>query len=604
MGLTLKQIQELQKSPFGQSLTLSQVQGTPQPKEPGIVQSIAQGIASPFLRLAASGKAIVQGGANLAQAGIAAIKGDTAGVKKNVQEGVESMGPIDAGYLGKANVIGRGEEGEQLSGGRTIADVVGVGTELASDIVGGIGVKDIAKASLKGLVKEGAKRGAISGLKSGLLYGLGSSLQDEAEITEKDFSKRVTDVATDTALSALVGTVGGAVLGGVAPLPKAGIEKFKEFRNVESLQNKIADQYRKALNLTTSQLGIEKRGGKDTAFFLAKEGVDLNVIKGKLDADEALAQLGQKAELENNAFERLLIDDGGYINLTKANRVAKEAITELGSARETAKAKIDKEFVALVSQFKSVARRDAFGDIIVPKNVANKFKQDFWSKSKFHFLSTPAEKTEAGASRLAGRALKKEIEDSTEDAAIKEMSERLGDFAEAAYILNTKNGAPVQGGRLGRFFARIIGATAGAKGGPVGSVLGAMTADQVVDILQSPKTTTYAAKALLLRLQNEGKQDIVEQVEQIIQKRGLERAARFLLTAPKEKIINQGMPIILPAPTTFESKAANIKYLSPEESIIPVRQGAVKATPKGKPIQDIIKGRNEFDQALIKAFKK
>jgi hypothetical protein len=93
---------------------------------------------------------------------------------------------------------------------------------------------------------------------------------------------------------------------------------------------------------------------------------------------------------------------------------------------------------------------------------------------------------------MMGNALKQLIEASTEDANIRGLNQRLGDIAEAMFILAERNGAPVQGSCLNRYFARTIGGIAGVQGGAVGSLAGAITADKLADIIQDPNVRTWA----------------------------------------------------------------------------------------------------------------
>ncbi len=164
----------------------------PAPKEPGFVQSLAQGVASLPLRLGA------------------------------VLKGSE----IDAGYFGKAQPIkspvkpgglispeGKLQQPIDLAG---LKDTVGAGIEASSyiPVVGG-GTKAV-QLGLKGLVKQGVKTGLKEGAIGGGLQALGTS-------TQKNLSLK--DTAVETFKGTIFGAGTGGILGGGLSLAGKGLSK-------------------------------------------------------------------------------------------------------------------------------------------------------------------------------------------------------------------------------------------------------------------------------------------------------------------------------------------------------------------------------------------
>ena len=127
MALTLEQIKAMQAKSGG-TMNLAQMQGIQgvQPKEPGLAQSIVQGIAKPFLRTATS---------------IAAIPGTLRGDKTATQ-------PRDYGYFGKVSPVGFDSQGKSLGVTKGTLDAFGTGADIASNIVGGGGALKIIKPTL------------------------------------------------------------------------------------------------------------------------------------------------------------------------------------------------------------------------------------------------------------------------------------------------------------------------------------------------------------------------------------------------------------------------------------------------------------------------
>ena len=504
---------------------------TSQPQEePGFFKGLAQGAAKPFLRAGVTAGKAGLGLLGLGIAGVQTIAGNKEAAGKTIKrtKQLTSGDAVDAGFFGKIKPTGVVKKdatfGEAFKG--LVADPAGIGLEIGSTIAGGGATKGVVQTGLKGAIKESARVGAMRGIESGVLFGTGQALQDD------DVS--VSSVIKSAAAGGATGLGFGAVLGGVSGLVGYYLPRNKQIR-INKAEEGIAKEYEKALNLGKTQLTIESRGNKDAARFLAKEGVQLRTeLRGGrsvLAADEAIDALKTTARAENSAFESLLRDDGGYINLNSIRNYAKRLIKETGTARDVAFKKIDDEIDAFARQASSQGI-PAEGGFAIPKFLANRLKQDMWKAGRFNALATPDEQTKAGAARLIGNAFKKAIEDSTEDANIKLFNQRLGDVSEAIFMLEKRNGSPVAGSFFGRQFARTIGAIAGVKGGPVGSIVGSVTADKITDFLQNPANTTWAKQRLLQKLRDEGKETLIDQVNKILEQRATQRASRLLLPAP------------------------------------------------------------------------
>ncbi len=176
-----------------------------QPKEPGMVQKFAQGVASPFLRT----------GLTLARAA-GAVSYIASGDREKAATLLDRSQPTNLGYFGDVKPVGLANFNE---GGKAVAksalDTVGVGTELASYAIGGEGTSGLVKAGFKGIVKEGILQGAKTGLQVGALQGLGSGLQKE--------DATLGSVAKDTFVGGLGGALTGGALGGVTSGISAGV---------------------------------------------------------------------------------------------------------------------------------------------------------------------------------------------------------------------------------------------------------------------------------------------------------------------------------------------------------------------------------------------
>lgn len=509
-----------------------------QPQEPGIIQGIAQSVASPFLKVASSGVALAKSGTNLAQAGVDYLQGDTENLNRNIQEGLGSFGTMNAGYLGKKTPLGYDEQGNKLSFLRGLAQSAGVGLEIGSNVITGGGAATAGKVAFKEALKVGVKEAAKTGAKAGIVYGLGTGLQKEAERPESSIAESSFNVAYDALTSGVLGGITAGALAGTTAVAGATTRRLMEFvhpafkeKRIASLVDDVANQFRKTLNLNKTQRTIETRSGKDVSKFLAEEGLSLDVKNNKLSADDAIEALEFKADAENGAFQKLLDDSGGYVKFSDIKKAVLRGMKGFGTSIEKELGDAKNEILVLAQQFDNYPK-DTAGDILIPVGEANGIKQFYWKNGKFNALATPDEKSKAAMFRRIGSAFKDGIEDAIDDADVGAFNQRLGDLQNAIYMLNDRNGMAVTGGRLGKFFGRTIGAIAGSPGGTFGSITGAITGDKIVDILQNPKITTAFARQYIKMLKEEGKEELAEQVQEILARRASERAVRKVLPAP------------------------------------------------------------------------
>jgi hypothetical protein len=195
-GLTLEQLQKMGAKPVQpKGLTLAELQTmgakpvapvVPESK-PGFFQSVAQGIAKPFLKLTSTVSDI----ANEATS----IGADLFGNKKYANEIETKLAKdrtkgLDYGYFGKVTPLG--QTGSALG---DLKESVGVGVEAGATLAGG-GV-----GSAKTVLGKAAQFGGIGALSAG-----GKAAAED---------KSALDIAKDAAIGGTVGAVTGAAFGGV-----------------------------------------------------------------------------------------------------------------------------------------------------------------------------------------------------------------------------------------------------------------------------------------------------------------------------------------------------------------------------------------------------
>lgn len=438
-----------------------------------------------------------------------------------------------------------------------LAGEAGKGIEAISLGVGGAGAGTAVKTGIKGLFKQGVKEGLATGAKTGGAYGLGEGLQKDTLSPGQ--------LAYDTLFGAGTGALFGGVLGGATPVISKTVTKSLKLKDIvsseEKIMEQIAERNRKVLNPTQRMSAVEDRFMKDSPSFIAKEFPDMpiKIERNRLNLDDGIDALTQKYNAEELAFDSLLKNNGKFLDLNSIENQAKKNAESMfsGTQREKAVQAIENEMSAFARQ----AQQDGYlvdgsgGKLLIPSLQGNIFKRGLWQRTKG--FGSPESEVFNQSNYLLGSAFKDSIETAVDDAPIKAMNKRLGDFISSIKYLEKRNGGvPGTGGKMGRYFVRVMGSIAGSGGGIPGSVMGAITADKVATFLANPELTTSMYNRLLKRIEKEGKMDILQQAQKILNDR-MEKAANVIkLPAPGQSSFNpSNIPIIPPAPTTYEKAA-------------------------------------------------
>lgn len=239
----------------------------PQLKQDGFLETVAKNVVSPFARL----------GVNAVKAGQM-----IAGQK------VDPAKPMNVPWLGQVKPVG--QEG---SFGRRVLDAVGVGTEVAANVIPTTAparaVVPLAKATIKGAVMQGLKTGARSGLVTGALYGAGKELQNP-EATAGS-------VLRNTALGGVTGGITGGVIGGALPLPVAAVKGITNAVKPTKIMQRVARVH------ALDQQKFQQTAKESIGDYLVKRGIygnDEQIMtqlaerfqKSKDLADSEIAKLG------------------------------------------------------------------------------------------------------------------------------------------------------------------------------------------------------------------------------------------------------------------------------------------------------------------------
>lgn len=129
-----------------------------------------------------------------------------------------------------------------------------------------------------------------------------------------------------------------------------------------------------------------------------------------------------------------------------------------------------------------------------------------------------------------GFAFQKMIEDHAPDVSVRQLNKQTGELIATRELLGKLDGATIKGGRLGRYGARILGATIGSGGSiPIVSpVLGAFMGDAIVSGLQKAKIAGPINRLLMKVAQVAPDNTVVKETQAFVE--AVERGEKVMPT--------------------------------------------------------------------------
>jgi hypothetical protein len=520
----------------------------PEKKGDGFLKSLAKSAVSPFVRVGASAYQATKATGDILTSGVFKLTGDKERAERYKQQAFQGA------FAKEQNVPGFGAA--KTVNVENPLDAAGVGAELASNFVGAEGAGGLVKNSLGGLVKQGAIQGAKTGLVSGGLYGAGSSLQKD----DPTLGGVIKDTATGALTGAAIGGAAGAITGGAGALynkvKSTPIKQNLIKREVENLTKKYDELFTGTKSSKKALMKSEKFG-KAPSKFLAERGYIVDVEHGKINAQPVMQKIRQEADIMEELYEQLLrekdrqLHTDHYIDLGKLGLRVKAKLNTPGNKSSGNLSEMYAEVDKMVNELKK-----QFGDRI-NLSTLNSIKRGQWAQSSVFDATKPVFSKDVNYN--FGRAAKEILEDSIDEADIKGLNSFLGDHYDALTMLGKVDGNAVKGGRLGGYFARTIGAVAGAKAGPIGSLTGAITGDTVSQIMQANYISNPVKRLILSRIPKTN--PIYDQAQRALM--GLKIGQKTLPAprpgAPNKSIhvpINQPSKVIKPGTEAFKGKGA------------------------------------------------
>ena len=490
---------------------------------------------------------VVKAPARVVQTAIKGVLPQAKGLSGNYLGEVKPLpGPLSPEVQPEAGTTGA-ENAKRFAKGILVP--VAVGTEIASNVVGGEGVAPVAKAGFKGLVKQAVKQGAKTGATSGFLYGVGSSGGNEDSLK---------DTIVNTIMSTLIGTGGGIAISGLGAVVSKGARTAKAIlkpsqNDIMAAKKAIEETYTR--NYGTSQAGKRKLNAMEVATEMKNNAGTEGFAPHEILADNGIVLKNKGNQLDTIEQANKFKED-----TIKLNQKGKEALKEIeyitpkiqlseleqeAVARARTKQNIDSGIADdLEREIRTeyAKLRQSYGEEI-PITVVDDIKSARWQKvnfSKNNPFAPQADILKRDADYLIAKSAQKKIESVAEAAGVPDIAQfnrDIGDRFAAAKFLADLDGKTIKGSWTTKVASRLIGSTLGDS--VAGKVLGALAGDSVADLLIH-QSISPASKRLILRDLEKTNPASYQKILDWVEKQGLKREE--VMNAPKLNAPAQRMP--------------------------------------------------------------
>jgi len=290
------------------------------------------------------------------------------------------------------------------------------------------------------------------------------------------------------------GYLGGMWVGGKilekAPQAFALLKQKSLIRKSPKLMREATEEYRNILRPTQGEVkNIEIRKGKDINDFYriaAEEQLPIKQTSDKkIDTFEARRILTERSnrirDILHKFYNEIPADKQKTFDLIQIGEKAKKELkTSILNASELKDAL--KEVDIYITD--EISRFGRFVDVKKLDTV----KQGMWSVG--YNMLKPTSKSVA---RKIGHIAKESIEQSYPQMNIRQTNELLAKYATLSDLLENAQGRVIQGGRMGRYFAKTIGAIAGSKIPIAGPIAGQYLGGKAADYLAAPERAALIA---------------------------------------------------------------------------------------------------------------
>ena len=235
---------------------------------------------------------------------------------------------------------------------------------------------------------------------------------------------------------------------------KNDLSKFDQNKTIEKVVSKAKDK------------GFDVKEFVANSDLLYKSVDKTGTVSTKGDG-QAVAKMQEFLAPHEDVVTKLIKKEGGSIAPKDLLNKMYQSIDDAG-LQGSSLIKARKEAERDIAGYMLKANSDGK----IPLDIVHKAKIDKYSNINFF---TDAEKSKSG--KAIARALKDTVQENTHSANIKKLNDELGQYYTVIDYLEKLDGKKVEGGRLGKHFARTVGAIVGSHFGPLGAIGGVEAAD-------------------------------------------------------------------------------------------------------------------------------
>lgn len=350
-------------------------------------------------------------------------------------------------------------------------DWAGASAETITTLLAGKAGQQLLKVAPEGF--QLLKKLAIDGAKFGGLYGAsqGAQVTQSPEGQDLNAAQRIGEVAGGAVKGAATGVVlsplGGLAskyMGYLSGAPKQQIAPADS----KVVTKRIADL--KKIEGSKANLRTYVAKQSERKFSPADDIAKTDLLKDAVDNTGTIRTKQEGGALEQyNAFikpqekvvSQALATEGKTVPLADVEKALVDAVNKSGlkgASRTAALNQVKKEIAGYRSELKGATE--------IPVSLIHEAKVDKYANVNYLNEGGRVDKTIA-------KILKELVEKNTESVDVKALNDELArHYANIGY-LEKLDGAKVEGGKLGKHFATLLGGLVGSSFGPLGTIAGA-----------------------------------------------------------------------------------------------------------------------------------
>lgn len=391
---------------------------------------------------------------------------DTSKLQGMLTENNRQLTDLHSGLDEENNLPTKGQVAGQLGG--TALDVLAAGTygkaaEGAKTFE--LAPKAITRSTLPQGVKQASQTPGLFTKAGAKAVGVGTGLGYAQDVTQGLQGNRGED---RTGAKALIPGLGTAIGAGV-PLA-TGL--------VKSTQNRLSPEYGVNKTIEKRAAALEKLDGygsvKKVTDNASAKGIDIrktlaetDLLQGAVDKNgtintgESIKKLNDFIRPQEDVISANLKKEGTTVPLGMVERDLNNAVNNSGlkgAAKIRALNNVKDEIAGLALDSK---------DGYIPLSTIHDAKVDKYAN--INYLNPESKRVD----KMVANTYKTLVERRTKSVDVRKLNQELSKWFSVQSYLEKLDGKKVEGGRLGKYFAKGIGAVAGAHLGPLGSIGGA-----------------------------------------------------------------------------------------------------------------------------------